>query len=590
MSYLLVLLFAVLSGVLGSNTIMPQGELHSAVEQSAHSSARELLVERLPELPGSLASLPTVSPDMRGYWYKIQLPGGVATSGQAWFLQVDFPNIDCVDFYLPVKDGWQHYEVGDEIRFSRWPVKYHIPSIPLAGIVSDTLYAKVSIDSFLVFPLVLVDRSELQTQVDFSNRYYSALYASILVLLVYNFFLYLFLRDPSCILYVFYVASFALVQLSVSGIGQQFLWPQWDGVTTRIALLAIAITNGFLPYFVIHFLSLATAQQTLCRMLKVGAWLPLALVPFVFVNNYAFAQYGLQFISVVNMLVIFAATLIMVQQKSRSAVYLLVSYLVLFLAIFLALFQQNGWIETGFWVKHLMEIAILFEALLLSIGLTDRINKLRIENLRIANEKRRDQERFYAELVEVRDKEKYELGKTLHDSVSHDLLVIKNRLNNDLDLTSLLDQVMAKVRNISHMMHPYHIEQLGFELAAEELVERSFKGTKTRCFGAVHCGDIPKRQAALLYSLLQECLNNIVKHARASECVLQISKIEEIDDSRVILSIKDDGVGFDVSAEHQGLGLRMAKHSIEASGGSMTVYSQPGKGAHIVFELPLSAC
>ncbi len=588
MNYLFVLLLAISPWVFGQNVPAFNGETHDAGEIPFYDAAHKISAKKLTETPAPLKSLPKNLAEPEGNWFVIKLPAGLESSEQEWFLQIDFPNIDRVDFYLPVKAGWQHYETGDEVSFSSWPVKHRIPSIPLSGMSGNTLYAKVSMASLVVFPLLIVDKNELESQVVFSNSYYSALFAVIVALVIYNFSLYLFLRDSSYIFYVAYILSFTLVQLSVCGIGQQYLWPEWNHATTRIALVAIAATNFFLPYFVIHFVSLASSHKKLFHVLQTGAWIPLAVIPFVFLQNYAYSQYILHFVSVVNMLVIFAIAMILTGQKNRPAAYLFISYTILFFAIFLSLFQQNGWIETNFWVKHLMEMAILFEALLLSIGLADRFNALRMENLRIANEKRRDQERFYGELVRVRDKEKYDLGKTLHDSISHDLLVIKNRLSNAPDLRDLVNPVMDKVRNISHMMHPYHIEQLGFELAAEAVAEQSFEGTETECLIDVNCGEVPEKEAVLMYSLLQECLNNVVKHACASECFLQIHKLKDSDGDRLSLSLKDDGVGFDISVEHQGLGLRMARYSIESNGGTMEIRSEPGNGTRIQVDLLLN--
>ena len=83
----------------------------------------------------------------------------------------------------------------------------------------------------------------------------------------------------------------------------------------------------------------------------------------------------------------------------------------------------------------------------------------------------------------------------------------------------------------------------------------------------------------MLYRTTQECVNNIVKHANASECIVYLKR-EPDAGSGFIFCIKDDGQGFDTSSQSR-FGLRMLKEHVEVTGGQLTVSSNPELGTQV---------
>ncbi|PVV07632.1 MAG: hypothetical protein B6D77_13345 [gamma proteobacterium symbiont of Ctena orbiculata] len=535
---------------------------------------------------------PTKNPKNNDIWAHIALPLEKMDSAEPWYLQIDFPNIDQVDVYIrDGSDSWKSYRVGDDTIFSNWPVEFRIPTIPLGKSPAPDVYARINSYSEFVFPLKLVSEATLIKQIDQNNSYYSAVFSAIFVLVVSNFFLYLSIRDSSYFYYVAYILAFSFVQLGVTGLGQQYLWPDLDGSTTIIALIAIAVTNLFLPLFSIHYLSLRKVAPKLAKFMTIFAIFPLASLFLLILDNYIIGQNTLHLLSSINMVIVLYIALKRTIAGDRSAAYMSVSYIVLFSAISLALLHQNGVIETGFWVKHMMEIAIVFEALLLSIGLAHRINRIRLENIRIGIEKQEDQKRFYKTLMSVEEKERSRLGRLLHDGVSHDLLLIENQIkklqpsDENNDLVEQVDQVIEKVRDISHLIHPFHIEQLGFTRAAERLIQNTFMDSPIECIAAIENTELPRNIENELFYSLQECLNNIIKHSEATEVMVRFYIETTKDYQQAILLIKDDGTGFNECANDDGFGLRMIKDSIEYLGGFIMI--EPSDGTAVKIGLPL---
>jgi two-component system sensor histidine kinase UhpB len=91
------------------------------------------------------------------------------------------------------------------------------------------------------------------------------------------------------------------------------------------------------------------------------------------------------------------------------------------------------------------------------------------------------------------------------------------------------------------------------------------------------------RMELMLYRIVQEQLNNIIKHARASKAAVELKS----DAGSVILLIKDNGVGFDPSKKPTGIGLKNIRSRVEFYSGQLHLESAPGKGCSLEIIIPV---
>ena len=528
------------------------------------------------------------------YWAKIQLPIKKMMNNKNWFLKVDFPNIDKVEFYIKETNhqAWKNYNVGDSTKFSNWPVNYRIPTVPLGNNPEDTIYAKITTYSPLIFPLKIINQENLHKEITFSKIYYTAIFSMLSALVLSNLFIYLFMKDISYFYYVLYITMFSLVQLSITGLGQQIFWPN-SQETTVIALSSIALTNFFLPLFAINYLSIKEVYPKTRKTMNFFSSIPLAFIPFLFLENYIFVQNSLHILSFINISLVLYISIKRTINRDWPAAYMATSYILLFFGIILALFQQNKIIEASFLSQHMMEIAIVFEALLLSIGMAYRVNLIKIRNIALITEKSTIQKRFYKDLINEREREKNRLGKLLHDSVGHDLLIIKNKLkklpeNYKVDeLLASINSTAKKIRDISHLFHPFHLEQLGLPMAIENLVKNTFEDTDIDHMVAIESVKLPTEVEFELFYALQELLSNIIKHSHASEVIVRLLKEDNANGKSVTLYVKDDGMGFEKTNYSEGLGHRMIKDNLELFRGKVSIHSSEKQGTEVSVYVPL---
>jgi signal transduction histidine kinase len=155
-------------------------------------------------------------------------------------------------------------------------------------------------------------------------------------------------------------------------------------------------------------------------------------------------------------------------------------------------------------------------------------------------------------------------------------------------INAILDQIDERLRRLAHELRPPMLDELGIIPAIEFLVE----GVSKRAGLPIHvAGTSGRRRLSppveiALYRIVQEALNNVIKHARASRAHVEFAWREGM----VQCAVRDDGIGFEVaSAERRALGLGLIgmRERLEALGGEMVIRSVPGQGTVMTATIPL---
>jgi len=208
------------------------------------------------------------------------------------------------------------------------------------------------------------------------------------------------------------------------------------------------------------------------------------------------------------------------------------------------------------------------------------------KNLQHAKKKKKMQSRFSQELLKNQEAERVRISKDLHDGLGQSLLLIKNKvaLSKDNTTGELLDTAISELRSIARSLHPMQLEKLGLSKAAEHLLDQIDRETEIFVSTEIEelKGVLKKEQELQLYRILQESINNVLKHSEASALRVLFKRIEK----GVELKIEDNGKGFDFSEklnDFQSLGLKTLKERIAAIHGNMKVNSEKGVGTSLSF-------
>ena len=154
-------------------------------------------------------------------------------------------------------------------------------------------------------------------------------------------------------------------------------------------------------------------------------------------------------------------------------------------------------------------------------------------------------------------------------------------------LRSDAEELTLNVRQISHNLHHPQLA-LGLRHGAASFC-REFSEQYGIAVELTHEGDLehaPAMASLVLFRILQEALNNVAKHSGAD----RVSIFFSVEGDRVLLHVRDCRRGFEIeSIQNQGgLGLVSMRERLQLVGGTMTVTSSPGRGAHIEAVVPLT--
>ena len=152
-----------------------------------------------------------------------------------------------------------------------------------------------------------------------------------------------------------------------------------------------------------------------------------------------------------------------------------------------------------------------------------------------------------------------------------------------------MNSQIEKVRNLSHDLWPMIVDDLGVDVAFENLIISFLKLVDVE--PDLHMEKIGHyfsvEQQRHLYRMMQESLNNIIKHADASSVQIVAKKREDV----VVLAIHDNGVGFDTQAvardtgTARGMGLQAMDERVKILNGTMEIHSEPGTGSSLLFTI-----
>lgn len=246
------------------------------------------------------------------------------------------------------------------------------------------------------------------------------------------------------------------------------------------------------------------------------------------------------------------------------------------------------------WFKSLGALALMA-----ATGLT---YKSRLEKI---EKERKDQEEFSRKLIESQELERKRIASELHDTIAHDVLIAKNKALMALkhkdnrgkmeealnEISSLASTTMSDVRNISYNLHPHQLERLGFTKTLKSIISEVSKSTDIKFRYEIADVDnlLTKENEINLFRVIQESVSNVIKHSGADSATLIVGRHQ----AHIFIQLADNGRGFSAKAvttqdAAHGMGIPGIVERIKYMKGEYKIDSAPGKGATLLFKIPLN--
>ena len=215
-------------------------------------------------------------------------------------------------------------------------------------------------------------------------------------------------------------------------------------------------------------------------------------------------------------------------------------------------------------------------------------------------------EAFSRQLIQSQENERRRIASEIHDGLGQNLILIRNwallGLNaaaeeksatiNLSEISETASQAINEVREIAHNLGPYQLERLGLTNTLLEMVAKVSAAHPIEFAADVAelDGLLSRESEISLYRIVQEAVNNIVKHSGALRASLEI----KLDSETLIVKVNDNGKGFagpsDSNGEGaKGFGLRGMTERVRMLGGTLGITSTPGEGTTIEVKLPIES-
>ena len=215
------------------------------------------------------------------------------------------------------------------------------------------------------------------------------------------------------------------------------------------------------------------------------------------------------------------------------------------------------------------------------------------------NEQRMNRQRQITEAVIVaQEKERTEIGKELHDNVNQILGASNLYINTAMTdeemrqellerSTELVSKAINEIRKISKSLITPGLREIGLIDSIEDIID-DLKFAKPELqidldLQNISEEQIEDRRKLTLFRIVQEQLNNIVKHAKATRVLIRLS----IEGPNTVLTVTDNGVGFDVSRHRKGVGITNIISRAELFNGKVEISSSPGDGCTLTVSIPI---
>ncbi|MGD8778924.1 MAG: sensor histidine kinase [Ignavibacteria bacterium] len=212
----------------------------------------------------------------------------------------------------------------------------------------------------------------------------------------------------------------------------------------------------------------------------------------------------------------------------------------------------------------------------------------------------KQQVEFSQKLIEKQEEERERIAGELHDDIGQELLIAKNKLlldsknepNNKstTEVSEIISNVIEGLSIMSHNLSPLELEELGLTETISVMINRVENSSNIKFnLGTENIDTIlDEKEQINLYRVIQEAVNNIIKHSKATTANLVIKRL----DKEILIKISDNGIGFDNSGtgsdiDRPHFGLSGMKERVKLLHGEFNIFSEADSGTEIKISLPV---
>jgi signal transduction histidine kinase len=488
-------------------------------------------------------------------------------------------------------------ETGDDLPFAsrNYIHRNFVWEILQCGSANFTLIIRIEKRySSLKLPLYIWKENEFISFYGREDILLGISYGMMMLAGVYSLIVFFYFRRKIYITYTLFIITAILLLATSKGLSFQFLYPNLGGFNSIFNASVARLTTFTILIFTQQFLQTKINVPVLHRLLNYI--LLIYLISFIaspFLLSF-YIRHGLIMLPLMlalnfigNMLCLLAAVFSFKKQRSIASFYL-AAYFAAHFSAMLVIIQEFGWIEE---IRFdALQVSALTEILVFSLGLSFLMKKVYDERNELAYQMVKQQKESLSTYLQGVEKERERIAGELHDDIGSRLGNLSRMVSSASHINvSYLEEQIHKitndVRTISHQLMPPATLADGLAQAVSNLVVEIHSASAVKInlqifdMPLVLNGEISKQT----YRIIQEALNNIIRHSKATEVDLQLFGHGD----ELVVTIEDNGVGFDPGQATPGIGLSQMKSRAKLLFATLDINSSPGSGSHLLLSVPL---
>ncbi|WP_217587108.1 ATP-binding protein [Lentibacillus saliphilus] len=562
------------------------------------------------------------------YWIRFQIAND--TSVEDWLLEIDTPKMNHMTLYQPTETGgFKETTLGNAYTFQERNVQHRNFIFNLSAQTDDveTYYIRFETGGAMQFPLTIWQHTAFDQKSQVEYMLFGILIGISIIMALYNLFLYFSIGDRSYLYYVLFVVFNALLYISDSGLGFQFLWSDYVSWNLSAVVTFICLDNIGALLFTRRFLQTDRFFRKLDKVFQ-GLIVLNAISAIWSLFSLTLAMYVAIICIILTIIIVLTTVMISLKNGYRPARFFAVGWTIFLFGVFVSVLVDAGVIPYVPFTKYAWQVTTAIEVILLSLALGDRYKTIRREKEKAEKEAAESQRTAIKNLRKA-DKLKDEfLTVTSHElrtplngiiGIAETLRAgAAGPLSDDLDrhlwmiaisgrrLANLVNDIIdfSKLKNDDLDIQPEPI-QLSSLTDVVLTVCRPLAKDKPITIRNHVKDTLPLVLADKdrLQQILYNLIGNAIKYTEKGEVTVSAHQL----DHQLNITVSDTGKGIDanqipdifepfyqgdieLSREDggSGIGLSITKRLVELHGGEIHVHSRVGFGSMFSFSLPIS--